>query len=72
MGHFTVAIQFSTDHILRIEKERFLYEWQKVLNLLIPNLVNCKYDSNNLSDMQLLMEANNEASNGRNIKCELI
>jgi len=53
---FGASDYLKCHNVLRIEKDRFLIEWGKIIKILIVNLRECGYDLDNLSDMSLLIE----------------
>ena len=55
---FNASDYLKEHNALRTEKERFLYEWGKITDMLLRNLTECGYNSDNLVDMGMLIEAN--------------
>ena len=57
---FEASDYLKRHDVLKIKKDKFLDEWRKITTTLLLNLKECGYTCDNLTDMQLLIEANNE------------
>ena len=55
---FEASDYLENHSVLRIEREKFLKEWEKIIDILLVNLGECGYTCENLSDMRLLTEVN--------------
>ncbi len=54
---FSAAEYLRCNKVLEVGKKNFLEEWEKVINVLSANLTACGYSPENLSDMDLLIQA---------------
>lgn len=56
---FNATDYLKSHSTLRLEKEEFLGEWKKITDILLYNIKDCGYTHRDLTDMGLLIEANN-------------
>ena len=57
------ATDYLKNHsVLRLEKERFLSEWGRIVKVLLANLEECGYNVKNLEEIEKLFEVNNRLS----------
>lgn len=55
---FNATNYLKNNNVLKIEKQQFLKEWRKIIEILLVNLIECGYTCENLTDMKLLVEVN--------------
>ena len=56
-GELTVESYLNGHNVLHIDKQKFLGEWKKIIDILIKNLLECGYSADNLVDMNDLIKA---------------
>ena len=53
---FGASDYLTKNNVIKIEKDKFLDEWKKIINIVLINLSECGYSDKNLTDMGILIK----------------